>query len=65
MNYIQQLQTERDAKSCQLAEIQRELLDLMIYLQTDKFAWPDQDYVHIRTDLMPKLQSLMGLTLSA
>jgi hypothetical protein len=58
MNHIHRLTQERDDARATLASAQDELTRLMAYLDSPKFAWPEGDYVHIRTDLMPKLVSL-------
>jgi len=38
----------------------RELVELIKYLQTDKFTAVGCDFVHVSTDLMPKLMSILG-----
>jgi hypothetical protein len=59
MSHIARLTSERDAARVALAAAQAELQALLEYLSSDKFrAAPDADYVHIRTDLMPRLLRL-------
>jgi hypothetical protein len=58
MNHIARMTAERDTARGQLAEAESELAAILAYLATDKFAWPDSDYVHVRTDILPKLQRL-------
>jgi len=53
-NHIARLMRERDETQQLLKEMQSDLRDLLHYLQTPKFHG-DNDYIHIRTDLMPKL----------
>lgn len=58
MNYIHQLRHERDEARAQIDAARAELNGLLGYLGSDKFAAPDGDYVHVRTDIMPKLLKL-------
>ena len=58
MNHIHRLTAERDALAQVIADATNELSWLLAYLSLDKFARPDNDFVHISTDLMPKLTSL-------
>jgi hypothetical protein len=58
MNHIHRLAAERDAAQAQLAEVEASLTDLMAYLLSAKFAGPDADYVHVRTDVLPKLTAI-------
>jgi len=57
MNYIARLTAERDAAAATLDGARGELAELLAYLASDKFAGAG-DYVHVRTDLMPKLLAL-------
>ena len=62
MNYIQSLREANDEKTATICAAVEELTSLMAYLQTSKFQGPDMDYVHIKTDLFPKLREIrMGL----
>ena len=58
MNYINRLQSDLTSARAQQAAVASELNDLLSYLSSDKFGGPDCDYIHIRTDLMPKLMAL-------
>jgi hypothetical protein len=58
MNHIARLTAERDTARGQLADAEQELAAILAYLQSDKFAAPDCDYVHVRTDILPKLTRL-------
>lgn len=60
MNHIARLTAARDTARGQLATAEAELSAILAYLQSDKFAWPDSDYVHVRTDILPKLAALRG-----
>jgi hypothetical protein len=57
MNYIARLTAERDAARATIEGARDELGELLAYLASDKFAG-DGDFVHVRTDLMPKLMQL-------
>jgi hypothetical protein len=58
MNHIARLTSDRDAARAVLNDAREELADLLAYLSSDKFGAPDGDYIHIRTDLMPRLLRL-------
>ena len=58
MSHIHRLTAERDVLTQVIADATNELSWLLAYLSLDKFARPDNDFVHISTDLMPKLTSL-------
>lgn len=59
MNHIARLTSDRDAARAVLNDAREELADLLAYLGSSKFAAaPDADYIHIRTDLMPRLLRL-------
>ena len=57
-NHIHRLIRERDEYAAQVKDARGTLIDIMHYLQTPKFHGPDNDYVHVRTDMMPKLIAL-------
>lgn len=58
MNYIQFLQDKTEAQGRAIAETVTQLSDLMAYLESSKFQGPDNDFVHIKTDLFPKLREI-------
>lgn len=58
MNHIQRLQAERDELRADLNALSGELTDLLLYLASSKFAAPDADYIHVSTDLTPRLRTL-------
>jgi hypothetical protein len=59
MNHIAKLTQERNEYREQLA-VTREHLDILLaYLGSDKFR--TDDYVHVRTDLWPKIMHLRSL----
>ena len=57
-NHIHRLIRERDEAQQQLADVREALADLRTYLASSKFQGLDADYIHIRTDLVPKLIDL-------
>ena len=62
MNYISFLQDKTDAQGRAIAETITALSDLMAYLESSKFQGPDNDHVHVKTDVFPKLREIrMGL----
>lgn len=62
MNHIARLTMERNELKDKLAAIKAELTALETYYTSSKFAWPDNDYCHVRTDLLPRLANLKGMT---
>ena len=58
MNHIAKLTQDRNEARSVISETECELIALLCYLETDKFSGPDNDYIHIRTDLLPKLQRI-------
>ena len=63
MNYITHLQNVREEYATTMHVAREELRDILHYLQSSKFSGPDADYVHVRTDILPKLTRL-NMTLS-
>lgn len=58
MNHIARL-TEELAESRELVRIARQnLVELEAYLLSSKFQGPGNDYVHVRTDILPKLREI-------
>lgn len=55
MNHIERLTRERNETREVLSDALEMVHDLMLYLHSSKFAAPDCDYIHVRTDLLPKL----------
>jgi hypothetical protein len=55
MNHIARLTGERLEALEQLAAARELVLELEAYLLGPKFHGPDNDYVHVSTDLLPKL----------
>lgn len=58
MNYIQSLREANDEKTALICGAVEELTSLMAYLESNKFQGPDNDFVHIKTDLFPKLREI-------
>jgi hypothetical protein len=54
VNYIQRLTEERDDARKALRSARADLLDTILYLSSSKFAWPDNDYVRVRTTFCQK-----------
>ena len=60
MNHIARLTSERDEAQQTLRDARELVLELEAYLLSSKFAGPGNDYVHVRTDLLPKLAHVRG-----
>lgn len=58
MNHIKRLTAERDHAQKVIRTARAELTDLECYLTSAKFAAPESDYVHVRTDILPKLSAI-------
>jgi hypothetical protein len=63
MNHILRLIKDRNDLRAKLAEVRDELAALEKYYTSDKFAGPDNDYAHVRTDLLPRLSTLKSLAI--
>ena len=57
-NYIKRLEQERWLLGEQVIRARQQVQDIEAYLLSDKFHGPDHDYVHLRTDMLPKLAAL-------
>ena len=55
MNHITRLISERDEALATIRNAREMLTELELYLTSSKFAAPDCDYVHVRTDILPKI----------
>ena len=55
MNHIARITSERDEAWETIREARDMLCELERYLTSSKFAAPDCDYVHVRTDILPKI----------
>ena len=62
MNYITFLQNDRDELRALVRQMREELLDITLYLQSRKFTGPDMDYVHVKTDILPKVEKVRFLS---
>jgi hypothetical protein len=58
-NHIHRIIRERDEALEQLREVRDRLADIENYLTSSKFtSSPDHDYVHVRTDILPKIAAV-------
>ena len=55
MNHITRLISERDEARETIRNAREMLTDLELYLTSSKFHGPDADFVHVRTDILPKI----------
>lgn len=58
MNHIARLIQERDEAQRIAREARDMLAEVEIYLTSSKFSAPDADYVHVRTDILPKISAV-------
>jgi len=58
MNYINYLQDKNEAQGRAVAEAITLLSDLMSYLESSKFKGADNDFVHVSTDIFPKIREI-------
>lgn len=63
MNYIKMLEADKAAMAEKLGLLNAELTELMAYLSSTKFQGVDNDYVHVSTDILPKIREIRALTL--
>jgi hypothetical protein len=60
MNHIARLTQERDHAREVIRALRDQLTDLEVYLTSTKFQ--ENDSVHVRTDILPKVGALRFLT---
>jgi hypothetical protein len=58
MNHITRLTNEREEAWAAIRAAREELTQIEHYLTSSKFTAPDCDYVHVRTDILPKIASV-------
>lgn len=58
MNYIHQLQNENARLKNELSAALDRLIELECYLLSTKFQGVDNDYVHVSTDILPKITNV-------
>ena len=63
MNYIAKLQQDNKELNKQLEEIAEQVRFMRCHYMGPKFQGPENDYVHVSTDLMSKLNELAWLTI--
>ena len=57
-NYIKRLEAENAELKAKLEAVRNLLTETEAYLWTDKFAGIENDYVHVRTDMLPRLHAI-------
>lgn len=55
MNYIKKLQAENDQLKQKIESIQGQLTEILAYLNSEKFHGIENNYVHVTTDIYPKI----------
>ena len=55
MNHIENLTRQRDEARETLESALDRVEDLILYLQSSKFAGTENDYIYVSTDLLPKV----------
>lgn len=61
MNYIKQLQEDKKELQAKLNEVSDELMELRVYLASEKFQGVGNDYVHVSTDIRPKIENVFRI----
>lgn len=57
-NHIHRIMRERDEALAVIRAARDRLTELECYLTSAKFTAPDADYVHVRTDILPKIAAV-------
>lgn len=60
MNYIKKLNNTINETKSEVSEIEAELLEIAIYLSSDKFHGHENNYVHVSTDILPKVRNVLN-----
>lgn len=58
MNHIARLTNERDDARDVIRRARDALTEIELYLTSSKFWAPGDDYVHVRTDMLPKISAV-------
>lgn len=61
MNYIKQLQSQNEALTKTLSQVNEEMISILKYLRSEKFQGFENDYVHVGTDMVPKLEVIKNI----
>ena len=64
MNYIHRLEFENEQLTRKLEEVRKALVSAQIYYSAPKFQGHDNDYAHVSTDVLPRLQEIKGIVTS-
>ena len=59
MNYIKLLELNAKEKTEEVWELESDILDIALYLRSDKFQGIGNDYIHVSTDILPKIDALL------
>lgn len=58
MNYIQKLQAENQQLKAQIEEVRQLAVDALIYYRGKKFAGIENDFAHVSTDVVHKIEEI-------
>jgi hypothetical protein len=58
MNYIKKIQQENEALKEGINLVIGEFIELQKYLNSDKFNGIENDYIHVKTDIYPKITAI-------
>lgn len=59
MNYIKRLEQTEIQMTRDVWELECDILDIALYLRSDKFQGTENDYIHVSTDILPKINALL------
>ena len=62
-SHLARVTQERDDAHAQLRAVREQLAEMERYLHSAKFQGPDADYVHVRTDILPKIRTARFATI--
>lgn len=61
MNHIKQLQETNKAQAAKIEETKEVLNNLLRYYSSEKFRGHANDYAHVSTDILPRLEGLKNM----
>ncbi len=59
MNHILKMKLDKQETTEKIWNCEEKLVELLIYLSSSKFSSVGDDYIHVSTDLKPKLYELL------
>jgi hypothetical protein len=63
VTYAARMTAERDTYADQLDSVRNLLIEIEVYLASPKFHGADNDFIHVTTDILPKIRAARVATM--